>query len=202
MKADHQRAWTLIRHLYPQLDLDQLCFSEHSLRFELGDVQPNGSTRRIEQAVARGAALFESCFTEDMELVVLIQTWDSGQEMLPTTPAGYLEQMIPEMEGRLVILPLIDAGEGDIFQPETSIMQLAKSRLNVEGILRGKANLEMGRSPSINQSVCFVGIKSGLVFYMYDDRGCLIYAQTKRELAALRRQYGAWLVSPGRVCGN
>lgn len=204
MMKEHQQAWELVRSVYPDLDLEKspLCFSEHSLRFELGDVLPNCSTRRIEQAVARACTLFESCFDAETEVVLLVEDWEQGpsRQMFPTTPAGYLERLMPGLAGRLVVQHAIDTD--DMMQAETSVLLMEKCQVNAEAIFRGKANLEMGRDPAICHSLYFIGVKTGLVFYMYDDRGCLIYARTKRELAALRRQYGAWLVVPGRVCGN
>ena len=65
-----------------------------------------------------------------------------------------------------------------------------ESRLIIHGI----TNAEQGRWPRINESLYFVNIDQGIVFYLYDDRGCLIYFTSEvsqHELSELRTD---WLV--------
>ncbi len=61
-------------------------------------------------------------------------------------------------------------------------------------ILVGIANYEQGKEPSIGQKVYFIDIKKKIMFYMYDDRGCIIFAKEKESLQNLYTKYNGWLV--------
>ena len=53
-------------------------------------------------------------------------------------------------------------------------------------ILKGISHYEQGREPSISQNVYFINIDKDIVFHMYDDRGCIIYSNSRDKLTHIR----------------
>ena len=58
-----------------------------------------------------------------------------------------------------------------------SIFKRKSETFDVEKILNGIANLEMGFEPTIHQITYFFGVNNKKLFWMYDDRGCLAMSQ-------------------------
>lgn len=72
------------------------------------------------------------------------------------------------------------------------------SNIEIENIFRGIANLEMGFDPSIGERVYIINKRNNVVFYMYDDRGCLVFANLNETLKPIYSKYNDWLVDDYR----
>jgi hypothetical protein len=180
---------------FPRFELtsDVMDFGRIHLRFELGDGHANGTSRRVEQATERALVLFERCMLPADSIVLIVNEFGiSGDELNPTDPDGYLGTLIPELAACSNTV-IVNGEDGEPLL-RRSFIRTAKSRFDYRGILRGIANLEQGRTPCINESIYFVNESKSTVFYMYDDRGCLIYSSVAETLASLYVDHNDWLV--------
>ena len=179
-----------------RLEGDFLDFGAAYLRFELGDPHPNGSGARIGQAAARGAALFRAAFPAGGEvLVVIVKDWDSsGVEWRPSEPPGHLWTLIRGFDASRAAVETLRGDEDDEYSYRQLLFEARVAELDVDGIVRGIAHLDQGRTPRINASAWLVSLARGVALHMYDDRGLLVWAA---EVEALRPLYDAhreWLI--------
>ncbi|MCB2408145.1 DUF3885 domain-containing protein [Hymenobacter lucidus] len=177
------------------------------IRFELGGELPNGTQQRVEQASQRAATIFRETFTNsDAELWVLI--YEYQDESFYGATRDYLEQQFPAaVYARFYNqLEMVDTGNeaGEAVDPDNA--ELAKDQIRliigkvrqkdiaVENILRGIANLEMGFKPALEERIFFIDPQTNRIFYMYDDRGCIVGSNAADTIRPLYQQHNEWIV--------
>ena len=148
-----------------------------SLRYELGDDLENGTIERVNQATERGCIIFNQLFKNENEFYIL--TYDWTDELFGVTPE-YISEILGLADySNEMDLALMHFGNEEI-EYEKGILSIFKRKsetFDVEKILNGIANLEMGFEPTIHQITYFFGVNNKKLFWMYDDRGCLAMSQ-------------------------
>ncbi|WKK86532.2 DUF3885 domain-containing protein [Marivirga arenosa] len=170
------------------------------LRFELGDPFENETEERVEQATKRAIELFEN-HIEDSELYIL--TYDFGDDMFARTPS-YLYELLDKAELRkgeyqenLAIRYFI----GEEVERENGQLNIYfgnRSSFDYKSIFKGIANTEMGFDPTIHQLVYFFQPNTKRWFWMYDDRGCLMFSNEATDLIDNYRKFDSWIVEVQR----
>ena len=186
-------------------------FSTYHLRFELGDPFKNGTKERVDQSTYRAKILFENFFKQEDQAWLLIKSWkyrsDNVKEFYSSTE-GYLQQQIKSLSSLEILQREKTIEEFSEALNNNGVMEMTDfttthvqkvlcqgvSNINYENILRGIANLEMGFKPSIGEHIYFINRKSNIVFFMYDDRGCLLFSRNKNKLKPIYEKYSEWLV--------
>ena len=180
------------------------------LRFELGDGFENGTTERVERCVEKAIKIFESVFNDQDEVYILINSFehDGGEDFYKSTN-GYLESQFSYFDEIIKDENIVITSETDKFyniEKEISeimtitthhiqkIFKIDLTSVNYVNILRGTANLEMGLSPAISDNVYFINKSKKIVFYMYDDRGCMVYSSGIESIRFLYDDFYEWLV--------
>ena len=166
---------------------------EYSLRFELGDKLKNGTKKRVNQSFQRASEIFKDCFVNDIELFVLSYEWED--ELFSRTPS-YLGQTINSnnsiIEGMLATRYFEDE-KPEYHNGKIQVFETSIADLDYKSVLKGIANTEMGFDPCVHQIVFFFGQTSGKVYWMYDDRGCLIMAKEPKQLMFDFEKHKEWL---------
>lgn len=184
--------------------------SEINLRFELGEPYDNGTDERINQVVKRVTTLFEDTFNIDDIIHVYIEDWEIGTDvMFGNTTPDYLYELIKQHKFDEITMYKHDEDEdnkGNTIQIELPYkVRTFSSKLSsipYKDILIGIANYEQGKEPSIYQQVYFINMNKDIIFYMYDDRGCIIFSNAKEKLHYLFVKHNDWLVDYWREYFN
>lgn len=181
-------------------------WSDIHIRFELGEPFDNGTDERIEQVVARVHTLFEEVFAPDDIIHLYIQDWgDEPDVMFGNTTPCYLYKLLSRhtFEEQAMFQQDKDIDDAGHTIPvsipyKTTTLSGRLSSLPYREILSGIANYEQGREPSIGQRVYFIDMNRDIMFHMYDDRGCIIFAKEKKRLQSLYARYNDWLADHWR----
>ncbi|MEB2299957.1 DUF3885 domain-containing protein [Lysinibacillus xylanilyticus] len=177
--------------------------SELHLRFELGKPYENGTEDRFNQVVTRVTTLFEEVFKPDDSIYIYIKDWEITEDiMFGNTTPEYLYDLLCDQNIEEETLYDIDEDYDEVTGQTIEVkneykVKFVYSQLKsvpYQKILEGIGNYEQGRKPSIGQSVYFISIDKGLLFHMYDDRGCLIHSKGIEKLLPLYHTYNNWLV--------
>ncbi|MDX6748185.1 DUF3885 domain-containing protein [Polaribacter sp. PL03] len=172
------------------------------LRFELGDPFENGTKERVNQATKRASELFESHFEKDTELYTII--YDFGDDMFAETPNHIYELLKSEniqtqqFEENLATRYFDDEDNIERIKGKLTICKVEKNGINYQEIFNGIANTEMGFSPTIHQLVYFFQPKTKKWFWMYDDRGCLMFSNETDDLKSNILKFDKWIVESQR----
>lgn len=174
-------------------------WSEIYVRFELGEPYDNGTDERINQVNYRVVKLFEDTFEKDDSIYLYIIDWEEPDIMFGNTTPNYIYELLDCHALEETIMYENDQ-DLDMYgnsiqtkQPhKVKIMKSALSEIPYKEILEGIANYEQGRKPKIGQRVYFININKDIIFNMYDDRGCIIFAKYKESLRHLYNEYNDW----------
>jgi hypothetical protein len=170
------------------------------LRFELGDPFENETEERVEQASIRATELFEN-HIEDSELYIL--TYDFGDDMFARTPS-YLYELLNKSElskeeyHESLAIRYFFGEEVERENGQRNIYFGNRSSFDYKSIFNGIANTEMGFDPTIHQLVYFFQPNTQRWFWMYDDRGCLMFSNEPTYLLYNYRKFDSWIVEVQR----
>jgi len=167
----------------------------HSLRFELGEKLENGTKERVNQAKERALEIFNSCFEKDNELFVLTYEWNTEEDFLARTPDFLYQtlQIEKSPEKQKLALMYFQDEEPEYEDGFLGVYKVKKESISWEELIEGIANMDMGFNPSIHQIVYLFGKSSNKMFWMYDDRGCLIMTQNLNDLKSDFNMHKSWL---------
>ncbi|WP_339272598.1 DUF3885 domain-containing protein [Paenibacillus sp. FSL K6-1330] len=174
-----------------------------NVRFELGEPYQNGSEERINQVNYRVNSIFDFIFNKDEEIYLFIKDPQIENDiMFGNTTPNYLYELLNDFdleEDKYIEYDEDYDEAGNTIQiTREFLVKILYSRVRYipyREILSGIANYEQGREPSIVQSIYFVSISKGIVFYMYDDRGCIAYSNSKEKLKPLYTKNNEWIVN-------
>jgi hypothetical protein len=180
-------------------------WNDNNVRFELGEPYENGSDERIQQVYSRVHQIFNDTFSDSDTLYVVIKDFllDSDDIMFGNTTPDYLYGLLDKSTLTYGEMTLVEIAEDeDESGNSIELKREYKQRIYKEiktsipyfDVLKGIANYEQGREPSISQSVYFVCIEKGILFYMYDDRGCVIFSTNKESIRHLYNKFNDWIV--------
>ena len=170
------------------------------LRFELGLGHSNGTKERVEQATERAKILFEETFSDKTQkLWMLAYEYTSEVEMYKENNPYFHTLLFPSDSGNIVQFEESYEDEGEQNSVRIILGHLSQMEFDVENILRGIANFDMGFVPRITQCVYFFCPKTLNMFYMYDDRGCLVWSDEAEKLRPMFEKYDAWIVEYHRA---
>lgn len=178
---------------YPESDLYdyQSHGGKHFLRFELGDKLPNNTQERVKQACYRAYTLFQEIFKDKNEpLWILAYEFIDDTEIWKTYNP-YFHTLIPSNKDQHIGRTTSPYSTSNI---KVTITQLSQNDFDISPIIMGIANLEMGFEPAISQRIYFFSPSMQTIFYMYDDRGCLIWAEDRAVLKPILDKYDDWIV--------
>jgi hypothetical protein len=188
-------------------------YGNYWIRFELGGSIKNGSVKRINQVVSRALEIYNQTVGND-ELVMIIQEFPNELFDKNNEYKEYLYSLIGTNNQQKFVKykgpfeqTYIDTDEfGNKFelkfeddeQCDLVIYKLKRSYLEIEKIIQGMANLEMGKKPCIPQKIYFLSMITGTSFYMYDDRGCDTWAKSKVGLLPVYLNLNEWILDYNR----
>jgi hypothetical protein len=172
---------------------------EVHVRYELGEPYENGTDQRILQVNYRACSIIEACFRPEDDILILINDWGDEDPMFGNPTPNHLYGLLGQVGmSRCDERTVEQLQDGEIDEPPVYFKQLlvpsAFGETKYKEIIAGIANHEQGRLPSIKQQVFFISTVKDLVFYMYDDRGCIIYSDAPTKLRHLYEKFNDWLV--------
>lgn len=194
--------------VYPHSKID----TEHTLggqvhiRFELGDDKENGTLERVNQSTERALTIFNDTFNDPTdEIFILIYEYQG--ENIYNAPNEYLHKQFPansfeKFYNQLEIVNTcyftIDKNGNEVLEKDKVriiIGKLPVKDINMNNILNGIANTEMGLDPSIDQRIFFFDPATDRAFHMYDDRGCYVWSDNADKIRDIYIKRNNWIVN-------
>jgi len=78
-------------------------------------------------------------------------------------------------------------------------LTLKKRDIRFPQLLNAIAHTDFGGKPAINGQVYLFNKSSNLLFHMYDDRGCDVYACDQEVLRPIYHQFRSWILDYDRI---
>jgi hypothetical protein len=135
------------------------------------------------QSTKRAIEIFENIFFPNDEIWLVINDFPNEFFDQEKTFKNYLYEQLENRE-KIQERTIISLDDEDKIEYQQKFYKGKLEEINYKNILGGIANLEMGRSPKVTQ----------VVFYMYDDRGCLVYSNNSEKIRFLYTKYNDCIV--------
>jgi len=198
-----------LQEISPNKDIKSI-YGEYSIRFELGGNLRNGTKKRVKQVVERATEIFRQTIEND-DIVLVIEEYpnqfydknDVNKDYLYSLlkrdklkrykgpfERTYFETDNEGIKRELVFEELLDC--------DLLIGQMAQNELDLQNIILGIANLEMGFEPCIPQDIVFFSPTTTNGFNIYDDRGCDIWSSDKEKLRHVYESLNNWILDYNR----
>lgn len=171
---------------------------KYHLRFELGEPFKNGTKKRVNQSTKRASEIFDSYFNSDEDIYILIH--DFEDDVYAHTP-NYLYDLLESNNVKLEKFNEMlgtgiydESGKLERYNGQLSIALIRKNDLRYKEIFNAIANTEMGFEPTIHQIVYFFQPSEKKWFYMYDDRGCILFSHKKSDFNEIIEKFADWII--------
>lgn len=172
------------------------------LRFELG-VPYRGveNPSYFTNVLLRSSMIFREVFDTDEQMIVVIKSFrciepytcfNQGEEVFPKyiKDKGLINQVSNiELERHYE-----DNGDlsGITYQ---HILLCNMKSIDYIGILKAQAHQDFAIEPYISDAVFFINPHNHIIFYMYDDRGMDLIAESKEDLLPIYKKYNSWILA-------
>jgi hypothetical protein len=189
---------------YSKIDMEHTLGGQVHIRFELGEGKENGTTERVNQSTNRALTIFnETFYKTTQEIFVLIYEYQDSN--IFNISNDYLHKQFPidrfeEFYNQLVPINTCNfttnENGNDVlenYEVRIIIGKLLVKDINVQNILIGIANAEMGFDPGIDQRVFFIDPITDRAFQMYDDRGCYVWSDKADKIRDIFIKRNDWI---------
>ena len=168
---------------------------EFHLRFELGGDLANGTQQRVEQATQRATTLFEETFT-NLEEYIWLWAYSYLGGVCSGKADSFLQQQfsVAQYTGFYKKLEIVYNASENKSKAKVVIGKIKVKDLEYRTILNAITNAEMGFKPKLDETIFFIGTRTSRIFYMYDDRGCLIESNALDSIRELYIGRNEWIV--------
>lgn len=192
---------------YSKIDTEHTVGGQVHIRFELGgELLKNGTIERVNQATDRAVKLFNDTFDNPKNVIwVLIYEYSepnafnaSNEYLHRQFPPEQFENFYNQLEQVNTREVITDKNGNEVFEKaEVRIIvgKLPVEEINIENILRGIANTEMGFEPGIDQTIFFFDPFTNRSFQMYDDRGCFVCSNKADKIRDIYTKRNEWIVN-------
>ena len=172
------------------------------LRFELG-VPCRGfeNLSYFTNVLLRSSMIFREVFDTDEQMIVLVKSFrcikpytciNQGEEVFPKyiKDKGLIKQV------KSIELERHYEDNGDLSGITYQHILLCNMKsIDYIGILKAKAHQDFAIEPYISDAVFFINPHKHIVFYMYDDRGMDLIAESKVVLVPIYQKYNSWILA-------
>jgi hypothetical protein len=193
--------------VYPfsKIDTEHTLGGQVHIRFDLGGGKDNGTIERVNQSTERALTIFNETFTDPtQEIFILIYEYQG--ENIFNASNDYLHKQFPDdrfkkfynqLETVNIHFFTTDESGNDVLEKDEVRIIIGKlpiKDINVNNILKGIANTEMGFDPGIDQRIFFFDPLTDKAFQMYDDRGCYVWSDKADKIRDIYIKRNDWIV--------
>lgn len=193
--------------VYPfsKIDTEHTLGGQVHIRFDLGGGKDNGTIERVNQSTERALTIFNETFTDPtQEIFILIYEYQG--ENIFNASNDYLHKQFPDdrfkkfynqLETVNIHFFTTDESGNDVLEKDEVRIIIGKlpiKDINVNNILKGIANTEMGFDPGIDQRIFFFDPLTDKAFQMYDYRGCYVWSDKADKIRDIYIKRNDWIV--------
>lgn len=175
------------------------------IRFELG-VPYRGIKNReyFTNVCLRAGMVFEEVFEPDEDMMVVAKTYrgiepyiciNQGEDVFPKYIKN--KKLTNQVDCVEIEQHIEDNGELSGISSQQTLF-CKRNDIDYKGILKAKAHQDFTINPFISDGIFFINSSKHIVFYMYDDRGMDLVAESKESLRPIYAKFADWILDYDR----
>lgn len=172
------------------------------LRFELG-VPYRGveNPSYFTNVLLRSSMIFREVFDTNEQMIVVIKSFRCIE---PYTCINQGEDVFPKYIKDKVLIKQVSSIELERHYEDNGhlsgityqhVLICNMKSIDYIGILKAKAHRDFAIEPYISDAVFFINPQNHIIFYMYDDRGMDLIAESKETLLPIYQKYNSWILA-------
>lgn len=170
------------------------------IRFELGLVELKGS-EYFKKMHYRAKSIFNFLFN-DSDTIWVIASLSNNIDYkgidLPNIKRFLRDKKLIEGLKCKKIPYEYDEEETNMLTTQYSL-KVNKKDLRLDYIIEAIGNKDFAKKPMVNGNLCFVNETKGILFHMYDDRGCDVFSLDKEAIFPLYNKFRKWILDYNRI---
>ncbi|SFS56852.1 DUF3885 domain-containing protein [Paenibacillus sp. 453mf] len=182
------------------------------IRFELGDphLYDVDKNQYMDRVYSRSIELFKELFVKDDDLLLVTNAYFAYKLKNQIKKVNLYRRYIKNRQIlwnlKLNVIPDIFAEPDEIPDEDnkTYRFQIAckVSDLDYLNLIKAICNKDLGTKPSIKHDVFFINLGKGIIFHIYDDRGCDVVSNSTSVLKNIFIKYNDWILNYDRESIN
>lgn len=172
------------------------------LRFELGVSYRGGENPfYFTNVLLRSSMIFREVFDTDEKMIVIIKSFRCIEPYTCINQGEDVFQKYIKDKGLIKQVSSIELerhyeDNGDLSGITYQHILLCKmNSIDYIGILKAIAHQDFAIEPYISDAVFFINPYKHIIFYMYDDRGLDLIAESKEALLPIYQKYNSWILA-------
>jgi hypothetical protein len=168
------------------------------IRFELGLIELEGS-EYFKEILYRAKSIFNFLFTEDDSIWLIASVSNDYKGIDLPNIKRFLrnKKLIYNLSCKTV--PYEYDEEDTEMRTIQYSLKVNKKDLRLDYLIKALGNQHFARKPMINCNLSFVNETKGILFHMYDDRGCDVFSLNKDTLSPLYHKFRKWILDYNRI---
>lgn len=170
------------------------------IRFEMGDDNEDDDDRYIKGAKSRALSIFNELFDKDDEVYLVIDSYEKYSDFYSAKPPkdniSLVRKFISKTDEEYCYEKLVATYEDDEEEYPYSryIIKTSRDSIDADKLISEIVESELKGKSSLSNSVFFVNKNSGILYFLYDDRGLDIAANDKQKLKDIYIKFNDWIL--------
>ncbi|MNN26621.1 hypothetical protein D3C81_1401320 [compost metagenome] len=178
------------------------------IRFELGNphLYEIDTNHYMEQVYSRAIELFRALFFKDDDICIVTNAFFAYRFKSQVKRLNLYRRYIKSNQLlrnlKLNVIPDIFAEEDERPDEDNNTYRYmidCKVRdVDYQNLLKAICNQDVGIKPSIYHDVFFLNLDRGVIYHIYDDRGCDVISSSIIELKDIYTKFNEWILDYDR----
>ena len=173
------------------------------IRFEMGDDNEDDDDRYIEGAKSRALSIFNELFDKDDEIYLVVDSCEKYSDLYwsrPLNNISLVRKFISKTDEEYCYKKLVATYEDDEeeYPYDRYIIKTSRDSIDADKLISEIVESELKGKSSLSNSVFLVNKNSGILYFLYDDRGLDIAANDKQKLKGIYIKFNDWILDYDR----
>ena len=174
------------------------------IRFEMGDDNEDDDNKYIKGAKSRALSIFNELFDKDDEIYLVVDSCEKYSDFYGTDVSrdniSLVKKFISKIDDEYCYEKLVATYEDDEeeYPYDRYIIKTSRDSIDADKLISEIVESELKGKSSLSNSVFLVNKNSGILYFLYDDRGLDIAANDKQKLKGIYIKFNDWILDYDR----
>lgn len=169
------------------------------IRFEMGDENEDDDDRYIKGAKSRALSIFNELFDKDDEIYLVVDSCEKYSDLYWSRPfnnISLVRKFISKIDDEYCYEKLVATYEDDEeeYPYDRYIIKTSRKSIDADKLILEIVESDLKGKSSLVNNVFLVNKNSGILYFLYDDRGLDIAANDKQKLKDIYIKFNDWIL--------
>ena len=169
------------------------------LRFEIGNKNADNEQKYIENAKSRALSIFNELFGENEKLYLVVDSYEKYRDFYDEEPVdnvSIIKDLVSKIDNEYCYEKLVqkyDNDEGE-YPYSRYVIETTVNFIDAEKLISKIVESELKNNSALANSLFFINKNSGILYFLYDDRGLDVVAKDEKNLKDIYIKFNDWVL--------